>query len=90
MAGNPVGSEPVAVGALATVLVYFAARYGLALTPEQATGAAGFVFTVLVPFVRQLVRPTSKEVPLTGQLSTPVEYHTHPAPAPVVSTWRTP
>jgi len=85
MATNPVASEPVATGALATVLVYFAGRYGLALSPDQAAGAAGFVFTVLVPYVRQLVRPTSREVPLAVE-STLAEFHTHPPG--LGTTWR--
>jgi hypothetical protein len=90
MAANPVAAEPVAVGALATVLVYFAGRYGLALSPEQAAGAAGFVLTVVVPFVRQLVRPTSKETPLTAQLSGSFD-HTHiPTPPATMTSWRTP
>lgn len=84
MAANPVASEPVLTGAIAAVLTFLAARYGLDLSAEQAAGAAGLLITVLAPFVRQLVRPTVKDEPVT---LTAVEEHTMP---PATGGWATP
>jgi hypothetical protein len=84
MAANPVEREPVVTGALAAVIVYFAGRYGLDLSPEQAAGAAGLVLTAVAPFIRQLVRPTGASTELTASFD-----HAHiPPPPGTVTTWR--
>jgi len=59
MAANPVAREPVLVAALAAAITWLAAYFGLGLTPAEAAAAAGFVLASVVPFVRQLVRPTT-------------------------------
>jgi len=59
MVANPVAREPVMVAALAAAITWLAAYFGLGLTPAEAAAAAGFVLASVVPFVRQLVRPTA-------------------------------
>lgn len=60
---NPVASEPVLLAAVASILTWLGARYGISLTPEQASTAAGAVLVVGGVFARQLVRPTVKDQP---------------------------
>lgn len=60
---NPVSREPVLTQALAAVLVWLAARYGLNLSEQEAFQLAGAAVVVLAPFVRQLVTPTAKDAP---------------------------
>jgi hypothetical protein len=60
---NPISNEPVAVQVVAAALAWLAARYGLDMSEADAFKIAGFVIVGLVPFVRQLVRPTAKDQP---------------------------
>lgn len=60
---NLAGNEPVVVGALTTIMVWLAARYGIQLSAEQASAAAAVVLVVLTPLVRGRVTPTAKTPP---------------------------
>jgi len=63
MPANPIEREPVLVAALAAILTFLAGRYGLELTGEQAAGAAAMTLSLLAPFARQLVSPTTPPPP---------------------------
>jgi hypothetical protein len=92
MAANPIEREPVLAAAVAAGLTWAAAYFGLHLDAEQAAGAAAFVVGSLVPFVRQLVRPTAAATEVTATL----EHTSEPVLAPpgssgaTVTTWHTP
>jgi len=60
---NPVSNEPVLLAAVASVVVWVAARRGLDLTADQASVVAGIVLTLGGVFARQLVRPIAKDAP---------------------------
>ncbi len=60
---NPVAHEPVLTALLAAAIAWAAARYGMKVTPDQATVLAGIVAGVAAPYARQLVRPTAKDRP---------------------------
>ncbi len=55
-------AEPVAAGAVAVIVSYFAARYipELHLTPDQAAGVATLTLGLVSAFVRSHVKPTAK------------------------------
>jgi hypothetical protein len=84
MAANPIEREPVVTAALAAALTWLAAYFGLQLEPEQAAATAAFVLFTLVPFVRQLVRPTGTppQPPPTAEPAPPADG--------MVVTWRRP
>lgn len=73
---NPVSTEPVLLSLVATAVAWIAARYGLKVTPDQATIVAGIVAGVVSPFVRQLVRPLAKDHPVADVPSTEPDDHT--------------
>lgn len=62
---NPVAREPVLVAALASIITWALARYGVKVDPQQASEAAGIVLLVAGVFARQLVKPTAKIEPET-------------------------
>lgn len=74
---NPIAKEPVLTGALASIIVWLAGRYGLNVDPTMASAAAGAVLVIVSGFTRQLVTPTSK---LQYKVEPPVE----PPPSPTV------
>jgi hypothetical protein len=71
MVANPVAREPVVVAALAAAVTWLAAYFGLGLTPAEAAAVAGFVLASVVPFVRQLVRPTTPPPPADSTVPPP-------------------
>jgi hypothetical protein len=60
---NVIAREPVAVAALASIIVWVAAKYGVRVDAQQASEAAGVVLLVAGAFARQLVTPTAKVPP---------------------------
>ena len=59
---NVIAREPVAVAAVASIIVWVAAKYGVRVDAQQASEAAGVVLLVAGAFARQLVTPTAKQV----------------------------
>ncbi len=50
-----ISKEPVAVGAVTSIIMWITARYGIRLTGDQAAAVAGLVLVMVTPFIRRLV-----------------------------------
>jgi len=66
---NVIAREPVLVAALASIIVWIAAKYGVKVDAQQASEAAGVVLLVAGAFARQLVTPTVKVPTVQGNTS---------------------
>ncbi len=66
---NPIAREPVLIAALASVVTWLLAKYGINLSPQQASEISGVVLAVTVGFARQAVTPTAKTPTVQGNTS---------------------
>ncbi len=65
---NVIAREPVLIAALASVVTWLLAKYGINLSPQQASEISGVVLAVTVGFARQAVTPTAKAPPQVEQV----------------------